>query len=138
MQKRMKNEKLNARDDDQSGFAAAARHRNHSISKTIPFADISYGVTVSLNASLNSQLRFLSPAITGGKFSLLLVDTDGSAVATNRAARVRVYATTNVALPIFNWALLTNSVVASNGLLRVDGLSTSNAVSGFFRAAETP
>ena len=37
-----------------------------------------YGTTTSLNATLNPQLRFLSPVISGGTFSLFLVDVDGN------------------------------------------------------------
>ena len=97
-----------------------------------------YGATTSLGATLNPQLRFLSPSPSGGAFSLLLVSADGSPVATNRAARVRIYATTNVALPFANWSLLANPVVPSNGQLRVDGLNLTNRPTQFFRAAEAP
>jgi hypothetical protein len=41
MKERMKNEKLDELDDNQSIFAAARHHRDRSISKTPPFADIS-------------------------------------------------------------------------------------------------
>ena len=97
-----------------------------------------YGATTSLGATLNPQLRFLTPIPSGGTFSLFLVNADGSPVATNRAARVRLYATTNAALPILNWSLLPNSVLPSNGQLRVDGFNLSNAPTRFFRAAEAP
>lgn len=97
-----------------------------------------YGATTSLSATLNPQLRFLSPSPSGGAFSLLLVNADGSAVATNRAVRVHIYSTTNLALPFFNWSLLANPVVPSNGQLRVDGLALTNSPSQFFRAAEVP
>jgi len=39
--KRMKNEKPDELDDDQSIFAIARHHRNRTISKTTHFADIS-------------------------------------------------------------------------------------------------
>jgi len=44
--KRMKNEKPDELDDDQSIFAIARHHRNRTISKTTHFADIS----ISYNA----------------------------------------------------------------------------------------
>jgi hypothetical protein len=97
-----------------------------------------YGATTSLGATLNPQLRFLTPSPFGGAFSLFLVDADGSPVDTNRAARVRIYATTNVALPFPSWSLLANPVVPSNGQLRVDGFNVTNSPSQFFRAAEAP
>jgi hypothetical protein len=97
-----------------------------------------YGTTTSLNATLNPQLRFLSPVVSGGAFSLFLVDADGSPVASNRAARVNLYATTNLALPMSQWTLLTNSVVPSGPQLRADGFSVSNSTSRFYQAVEAP
>jgi hypothetical protein len=97
-----------------------------------------FGATTSLSAALNSQLRFLPPSPAGGAFSLFLVDADGSPVSSNRAARVHIYASTNVALPFLNWTLLSNSVLPSNGLLRVDGFNVTNPSTLFFRAAESP
>ncbi len=97
-----------------------------------------YGTTTSLNATLNPQLRFLSPTISGGTFSLFLVNTDGSPVATNRASRINIFASTNVALPISEWMLTTNTVVPSGAELRADGFSVSTNASRFFRAVETP
>ena len=97
-----------------------------------------YGATTSLSATLNPQLRFLTPAPSGGAFSLFLANADGSPVATNRAARVRIYATTNITLPFPNWSLQPNPVVAINGQLRVDGFNVTNSPGQFFRAAEVP
>jgi hypothetical protein len=97
-----------------------------------------FGTTTSLNASLNPQLKFLPPVVSGGAFSLFLADTDASPVATNRAARVNIYATTNVALPMASWTLLTNAVVPSGSQLRADGFSVTNGASRFFRAVEAP
>ncbi len=97
-----------------------------------------YGMTTSLSATLNPQLRFLSPVISGGTFSLFLVNADGSPVATNRAARVTIFSTTNVALSFSNWTLTTNGVIPSGTQLRADGFSLSNSVSRFFRAVEAP
>ena len=97
-----------------------------------------YGATTSLNAMLNPQLRLLVPAVSGGAFSLFLANADGSPVAANRAARVSLYATTNVALPLSLWTLLTNAVVSTGGQLRADGFSVTNGPLQFFRAAEAP
>jgi hypothetical protein len=97
-----------------------------------------YGMTTSLNALLNPQLRFLPPVVAGGTFSLFLVDTDGSAVAASRAARVTIYATTNLALPFSAWNPTTNTVVPNAGELRADGFSVTNNSIRFFRAVEAP
>ncbi|HKW28033.1 MAG TPA: hypothetical protein VJT54_01760 [Verrucomicrobiae bacterium] len=97
-----------------------------------------YGATTSLNAMLNPQLRFLPPVVSGGTFSLFLVDVDGSPVAAGRTARVSIYTSTNLALPISAWIPTTNVVVPSAGELRADGFSVTNHVSRFFRAVEAP
>lgn len=97
-----------------------------------------YGSTFSVNASLNPQLRFVTPTPVGGAFSLYLMNVDGSPVATNRAARVGIYSTTNMALPTSLWNLLTNPVVPSGSQLRLDGFSVTNSSGQFFRAVEAP
>ncbi len=98
-----------------------------------------YGQTFSVNATLNPPLRFLAPSLTGGHaLPLLLTDSDGSLVASNRAARVQLFATTNPALPFSQWMLLTNQVIPASGLLQVNGLTTTNPVSRFYRAVEIP
>jgi hypothetical protein len=97
-----------------------------------------YGMTTSLSATLNPQLRFLEPVLSGGAFSLFLVDADGSPVATNRASRVNLYATTNLALPMSLWTLLTNAVLPSGSQLRADGFNITNSTLQFYRAVEAP
>src|SRR5882724_44434 len=54
MKERMKNEKLDDLENGQSMFAAARRHRDHSLSKTTPFADISIGIAFIPTLSLPS------------------------------------------------------------------------------------
>jgi hypothetical protein len=68
----------------------------------------------------------------------LLTDSDGTLVASNRAARVQIYATTNLKQPFSQWLLLTNAVIPASGLLQVNGLTTTNPVHQFFRAVEIP
>ena len=97
-----------------------------------------YGTTTSLNALLNPQLRFLPPVVAGGTFSLFLVDADGSPVAASRAARVNLYATTNLTLPLSLWTLLTNAIVPSGSQLRADGFDVTNTSRRFFKAVEAP
>lgn len=98
-----------------------------------------YGLTTSLNAQLNPQLFFLKPVIApAGGFSLYLADSDGSAVAPGRAARVNLYTSASVSLPFSLWTLLTNAVVSSGTQLRADGFSVTNSPESFFRAFEAP
>jgi hypothetical protein len=75
--------------------------------------------------------------VSGGNLQILLGTSDGSPLPPERAARILFYGTTNLSLSFSNWSQLTNAMVLSNGLLRVDGLSTSNAPRQFFRAIQT-
>jgi hypothetical protein len=98
-----------------------------------------YGQTCSGFATLNLPLRFLTPGKPIASFwQLMLTDSDGSVVSSNRAARVQIYATTSIKQPFSQWLLVTNPVIATNGLLQVNGLTTTNPSSRFFRAVEIP
>ncbi len=78
-----------------------------------------YGQTFSGNATLNLPLRFLTPSKSGGgSLPLLLTAADGSLVSSNRAARVQIYATTNITQLFSQWLLLTNPVIPAGGFLQ--------------------
>ena len=125
---------LGATNDVLSFTVSAASPGEYSVVVSNP-----YGQTFSGNASLNPPLRFLTPSQGANRtLSLLLTDSDGSLVASNRAARVQIYATTNLKQPFSQWLLLTNPVIPSSGLLQVNGLTTTNPVHQFFRAVEIP
>jgi predicted outer membrane repeat protein len=95
--------------------------------------------TATASITLNPPLRFAAPSWSAGKsLQLILVNSDGSQVASNRAAQVHIYAATNLTQPFSQWTLLTNAVVPSNGQLQVNGLTTTNSGSRFFRALEIP
>ncbi len=98
-----------------------------------------YGLAFSASASLGSQLRFLPPgAPVAGLLPLFIGSSDNCPLPPERAARIRVYATTNVALPFTSWSQLPNPLVLINGYLRVDALEATNPPVRFFRAVETP
>jgi hypothetical protein len=97
-----------------------------------------YGQTISSSVRLSPALRFLPPvAGAGASLPLYLVNADGSALTPDRAARIKVYTSTNIALPFTNWSPLSNSQVLFGGQLRVDGVAATNTRS-FFRAKEAP
>ena len=97
------------------------------------------GQTCSVNATLNPPLKFLPPNLSAGNaLPLFLANSDGSLVASNRALRVQLYVTTNLAQPPNPWMPLTNAVIPAGGLLQVNGLTTTNPASRFFRALEIP
>ena len=96
------------------------------------------GTTTSLGVSLNPPLNFLPPFLSGNSFSLYLVNADGSAMATNRAARVNIYSTPDLTWPLAAWQVLTNPVYPYNNELRADGFDTTHGAQQFFKAVETP
>jgi hypothetical protein len=83
-------------------------------------------------------MRFQVPQRSASGFDLLLVNADGTAVTTDQLAKIHVYGTTNLALPFSNWTQLSNPLVLTNGLLRLEGLDTTTAPQRFFRAVESP
>jgi hypothetical protein len=95
-----------------------------------------YGATTSLSGLLNPPLRFLDPVVSNNKFSLFLVNADGSPVAGNRAPRVQIYSASDPAFAL--WSLLTNPVVPSGTELRADGFNATNSAPTLYRAVETP
>src|SRR5205823_3865318 len=75
----------------------------------------SYGIAVSSKALLNVPLRILPPvAGAGGTFPLLIGASDGSALTAERASRIRLYGSTNVALPMSSWTQVATPLVLSN------------------------
>lgn len=98
-----------------------------------------YGLAFSASAALGSQLKFLPPgAPAGGLLPLFIGSSDNCPLTPERAARIRVHATTNLGLPFASWTQLSNPLVLTNGLLRVDALNATAPAWRFFRAVETP
>jgi len=82
-------------------------------------------------------LRMLRPQfMAGNRLQLLIGTANGSPLDSNRFAKLEVRYTTNLATSLPNWTKLTNSLVLTNGQVRVD-----NVDGGAFRcfiAAESP
>jgi hypothetical protein len=97
-----------------------------------------YGLALSQFATLASPLEFLPISLAAdGTFSLTLGSFDGTPISANRAARVKIYTTTDLSLPLNQWTLLSNPADLSDGLLTVPGLAISAAQS-YFQAVEQP
>jgi hypothetical protein len=93
---------------------------------------------ISYVHELHPRLRFLTPGpAVGGVLPLYLENLDGTPIAPERVPQIRVYASTDLALPLGSWTLLSNPLVLTNGLVRVDGVTATNA-GRFFRAVEIP
>jgi hypothetical protein len=83
-----------------------------------------------------APLRFARPGPgAGGDLRLVLGTADGSPITPDRASRIQVYWSTNVA---GSWLLMTNQSLLNAGVLEVGGLNYTNAPARFFRALETP
>lgn len=56
------------------------------------------------------------------KFELTIRTVDATPLASNRLAAMEVRATTNLSLPAFQWSKLTNALVLTNGVVRVNNV----------------
>jgi len=70
---------------------------------------------------------------TNGQLSLSLTNRLGSVLS---GTNVAVYRATNLVLP--EWELLTNQLVLTNGLLRLEDLDTRRLPAQFFRVRYVP
>jgi hypothetical protein len=86
-------------------------------------------------ANAPAGLRFLSPIVNNGLLTLRLTTTDGSPITAERASRIQVRATANLALPFASWSPVTNSLVLTNGLIQIGNIRPSGPAL-FFRAME--
>jgi hypothetical protein len=73
----------------------------------------------------------------GSVFRLFIANDDGSAIDTNRAAKIGVFATEYLAA-FANWTLLTNSSALTNGQLRFDDPEGFTLPRRFYRVEEQP
>ena len=84
-------------------------------------------------------LRMLTPRFgAGNRLQLILGTATGSAIESNRLARIEVrYATDLLGSPS-SWTRLTNNLVWTNGLVRVDDVDCDAAPCRYFIAVEQP
>jgi alpha-tubulin suppressor-like RCC1 family protein len=81
---------------------------------------------------LRVQAPLLQPA---NKVRLLIGNADGSGFEAERVPNLELRAATNLALPLASWTKLTNPMVLSNGVVRVDDART-NAPRRFYITVE--
>jgi outer membrane protein assembly factor BamB len=92
------------------------------------------GICVDVSVS---PLRMLAPQFAvGNRLQLLIGTASGSAVDSNRLARLEVRYTTNLATSLPNWTKLTNNLVLTNGVVRADNVD--NGTARYFIASEQP
>jgi hypothetical protein len=103
-----------------------------------PLTNIYTPNVISYVHELRAPLRFLTPALGGGNsLPLHLESADGVPIAPQRLPQIQIYSTTNITQPIGSWTLLANPLVLTNGKVRVENVSATNA-GQFFRALEVP
>jgi uncharacterized repeat protein (TIGR01451 family) len=75
---------------------------------------------------------------TDGTLQIILKNAGGSPITPGRASKIQLYASTNLSLTVSNWTDMTSALVLTNGVLRLDSLSTSNAPQQYFRPIVLP
>ncbi|TMQ01739.1 MAG: alcohol dehydrogenase [Verrucomicrobia bacterium] len=82
----------------------------------------------------------LTPALApgAGTFQLFIGDEGGSSIDTNRAARIDIFAITNLTACPSGWVKLTNSVVLTNSQLLLEDTERAATAQRFFKVEERP
>jgi outer membrane protein assembly factor BamB len=83
-------------------------------------------------------LKWLAPQVVGSRLLLQASGLDGSPVDSNRLARIRVLATGDPSLGLGSWSTVSNALVWSNGLLRLNIPDANSAPRRFFVTEEQP
>jgi len=80
----------------------------------------------------------LAPTLAGGTgpFKLAVGTEDGSPLDTNRAARIDIFAATDLTLGLGGWIKLAYPQVLTNGQLRLDDPDSATTPQRFFRVEE--
>jgi hypothetical protein len=71
-----------------------------------------------------------------GAVGLLVSGLDGSFIESHWASRIGIAATTNLAMPLASWPLLTNPLIWSNGTLRIEDSPSQSVPRRFYNAVE--
>ena len=74
----------------------------------------------------------------GAGFQFAISNADGAPITSNEQARIKIYFTTNVALPRANWTILTNATRLTNGFLQITDTNGPGSRQRFYGAVQTP
>jgi hypothetical protein len=69
-------------------------------------------------------------------FELLVGDSAGTGLSTQRIPHIELLAATNLSLPVANWIKLPNPVVMTNGMLLLDDSNSTRFSQRFFMGIE--
>jgi hypothetical protein len=98
-----------------------------------------HGSMLTVLTGSPTALRLVSPQVSpDGTLRLEMINADGSGVATGRLAAIQLLTSTNVALDRAQWAPVTNELVLTSGVVRVEGFLGTNSPERYFRAVEGP
>jgi hypothetical protein len=94
----------------------------------------SFGASFDLSVP---GLRLDTPQrLSPSQYQLTIRAGDGSAINSNRLPGMALLATTNLGLAISSWSRLTNSLVLTNGTIRVNNVDAGTALRRFFVVSE--
>jgi ELWxxDGT repeat protein len=89
-------------------------------------------------APLVAPLRLSQPELlAGGELRLTLENSDGTPISPTQLARIEVYTSPTLGVPLTQWQRVTNLLTLQNGSAQVSGLTMTNSARGFFRAVST-
>jgi uncharacterized repeat protein (TIGR03803 family) len=71
-------------------------------------------------------------------FQFLITNADGTPITASQQSRVQVYATTNLAIALTNWTVLTSPTVLTNGVLGIQDQESLRYPGRFYRSVLTP
>jgi len=80
----------------------------------------------------------MAGTMVNGAMRLSIGNCNGQPIEPGRAGKIEVYAGTNLALPLANWDLLTNSLVLTNNILLLEDPQASLFEQRYYRAVERP
>lgn len=96
-----------------------------------------FGAAFDLSVPPPPALTLDSPlSLAGDQVQLTIRTADGSPVDSNRLATLQVRATTTLGTPPSSWAILTNGLAFSNGVVRVNGLEFGAQPERYFIVSE--
>jgi len=98
------------------------------------------GVCLDVADVAPAQPLKLNPQLAAGEggFQVVIADGGGSPFDANRAAKIDIFAATNLSIGLNGWIQLTNPAVLTNGQLRLTDTQSAVIPQRFFRVQERP
>lgn len=95
------------------------------------------GIVLDASVAATPALKLLAPQfMPGNRLQLWVGTTTGAAITSSRLTKMEMHFSTNVTAGLAGWAKLTNSLVLTNGLVRVDNVPIVSR--SFYTVKELP